>query len=138
MTIIEGIRDYMAECPFLRDGLLNVEYLGQTPTEYVIESVPTDPIVRKYADGGALKRYLFLFASREYFGNDVLRNLDNSGFYEKMADWIREQNNLRHFPCMDKGRVPQEIKVVSTGYLFDAAEKNARYQIQLQLLYYEA
>lgn len=138
MTIIEGIRDYMADCPFLRDGYLNVEYLGQTPTEYVIESVPATPVVRQYADGSALKQYLFLFASREYFGNDVLRNLENSGFYERMAEWITAQNKEGRFPQMEKGKTPQEIKVISSGYLFDATEKNARYQIQIRLLYYEA
>lgn len=138
MTIIEGIRDYMAGCPLLRDGLLNVEYLGQTPTEYVIETVPTSPVVKQYADGGALKEYLFLFASREYFGTDTLQNIENSGFYEKMAEWIAAQNKTRHFPVLEKGKTAQEMQVVSTGYLFDASEKNARYQIQLRLLYYEA
>jgi len=138
VTLIEGIRDYMAGCPLLRDGLLNVEYLGQTPTEYVIEAVPTSPVVKQYADGGALKEYLFLFASREYFGTDTLQNIENSGFYEKMAEWIAAQNKTRHFPVLEKGKTAQEMQVVSTGYLFDASEKNARYQIQLRLLYYEA
>lgn len=138
MTIIEAIREYMARCPLLRDGILNVEYLGAKPTEYVIESVPTPGIVRKYADGSALKEYLFLFASREYFGGEVLYNLENSGFYERLADWIREQNKKRALPQLASGKTAQEISVVSSGYLFDSTEESARYQIQLRLLYYEA
>ncbi len=138
MTIIEAIRKYMAACPVLRDGLLNVEYLGAEPTEYVIESVPTSGVVRQYADGGCLKEYLFLFASREYFGTDVLRNIGNSGFYERLADWISEQDKKGELPQLGEGKAAQRISVVSSGYLFDATETSARYQIQLRLLYYEA
>ncbi len=138
MTIIESIRDFIAGCPILRDGLLNVEYLGHKPTEYVIEAVPTSPVVKQYADGGALKEYLFLFASREYFGADTLQNLENSGFYEKFAEWIAAQNKVRRFPVLPEGKSAQALQVMSTGYLFDASEENARYQIQLRLLYYEA
>lgn len=136
MNMIEAVRNYLCACPLLKDGALRVDYLGDQPTEYVVESVPTSAIVKRYADGGTLREFLFLFASREFYGADVLQNLENSGFYETFSAWIEEQDEKRNYPDFRGGTV-QKIETVTSGYLFDATENNARYQIQCRILYYQ-
>ena len=136
--IIDSIRTYFLGCPLLENfAKLNVDFLGIDPTEYTIDSQPTSPVIKRYADGGTLKQYIFVFGSREYYGPDTLQNLENSGFYEQFSDWVEQQSNMGNLPILSENRRPLFMEVLTTGYLFDASEDNARYQIQCRLVYYE-
>ena len=94
--IIESIRDYMRnlECldTFNNAIRVNINYLEENTDTYSIEEVPVEPVVKKYINGDSIRQYAFIFTSREPYGADVLTNIDNSGFYEKLADEI-ERNN---------------------------------------------
>ncbi len=136
--IIEKIRKYMLGCPLLDEfGKINVDYLGVNPTEYTIDSQPTTETLKEYVDGGKLKQYVFVFGSREYYGPDEIQNIENSGFYEKLSDWFHEQSEKGELPLLDDNKRAIKIEALTTGYLFDATEDNARYQIQARLIYYE-
>ena len=120
--IIESIRNYMRnlECldTFNNAIRINVNYLEPNTDTYSIEEVPVEPIVKKYINGDSIRQYAFIFTSREPYGVDVLTNIDNSGFYEKLADEIEKNNNNEIFPLLGDGSEPLEIKVTSTGYAF--------------------
>lgn len=136
--IIKQIRRYFLDCPLIdRYSKINVDYLGVEAVDYTIDSIPVEPILKQYVDGGALKQYLFVFGSREYYGDDTLQNMENSGFYQVFSEWIEEQNNIGNLPLLSEGKEATSIEVISSGYLFDASESSARYQIQLRLTYYE-
>lgn len=136
--IIDSIRDYMLNCPVLDAyAKLNVDFLGTQPTEYTIDSQPTTSIVKQYVDGSAIKQFVFAFGSREYYGPDVLQNIENSGFYEELSEWFDEQSKIGNLPTLKDGKKAIKIEALTTGYLFDATEDNARYQIQARLIYYE-
>ena len=138
MSIIESIREYISGCPLLKNGvLLNVDRLGDTEIEYTIDGEITNPILRQYVDGSSLRQFNFIFASREKYGSDTLQNIANSGFYEDFADWIENQSNSGNLPILDKYRIPQYIEVQSSGYVFDTDDSTARYQIQLNFVYYQ-
>ncbi len=83
-----------------------------------------------------MKQFLFLFASREYYGEDVNKNIENLGFYEHFSDWIFENNYNDIVPDLD-GRIAISVEVLTGGYAFDTDANTARYQIQLRLLYEE-
>lgn len=136
-TIIESIRDYIMNYPELKDGCLLVDFLGDKAVEYTIEPVPCNPVVQKYTDGSCMKQFLFLFASREYYNEDVNLCLDNLGFYEQFEEWIKHQNDEECFPELEGNREPVSIEVLTKGYAFSADSDTARYQIQLRLLYEE-
>lgn len=137
MSIIESVRAYFCTCPYLKDGKMNVDYLGAEPTTYTVDAVPSSGVLKEYTDGGKLRQFLFVFASREYYGESVLSQLGNSGFYENLAHWIEEQSEEGNLPQLAENISPQKIEILSTGYLFDADERNARYQMQCRLIYYE-
>ena len=138
LTIIESLRDFIASCPLLKNGvLLNVDRLGATEIEYTVDGEMTAPILRKYTDGSTLRQFNFIFASREKYGADTLQNIENSGFYENFANWIETQSNIGNLPKLDNYRVPQYIEVQSGGYVFDSDDSTARYQIQLKFVYYQ-
>lgn len=136
--IIDSIRTFIAKCPLLdMYARLNVDFLGAEATEYTIDSVPATEIIKKYVDGGALKQFVFVFGSREYYGPDVLQNIENSGFYEKFADWLEEQTEKGDLPILEGNKESILIEATTTGYLFDNTEENAKYQIQCRLIYFE-
>ena len=101
---IEAIRDYFMACPLLKEGRLNIDYLGEDPVEYSIDSMlVSNPIVKQYMDG-----------------------------YEKLADWIEEQNSNDNLPDIPGA---QRIEVMAPGYMYDATQTTAVYQIQCRVLY---
>lgn len=139
--IIKSLRDYIRTCPHLdtfNNAIrVNVNYLEPEADTYSIEEVPIEPILKKYVNGDSIRQYAFMFTSREPYGIDVLQNIDNSGFYEKFADWIESQNDNEILPLLDNGLEPLEIKVTSTGYAFAVTEDTAQFQIQLTLKYFK-
>lgn len=139
--IIKSLRDYIRTCPHLdtfNNAIrVNVNYLEPDADTYSIEEVPIEPILKKYVNGDSIRQYAFIFTSREPYGIDVLQNIDNSGFYEKFADWIENQNDNEILPLLDNGLEPLEIKVTSTGYAFAVTEDTAQFQIQLRLKYFK-
>lgn len=137
--IIQALRDYIRQCPYLdmfENAIrVNVNYLEPSANTYSIEEIPIEPILKKYVNGDSIRQYAFIFTSREPYGVDVLQNIDNSGFYERFADWIESNNDNGIFPLLGDELEPQEIKVTSTGYAFAVTEDTAQFQIQLKLKY---
>ena len=133
-ALIECIRDFIMTFPELKDGCLMVDYLGSEAIEYSVESIPCERIFKRYTDGRTVKQFLFLFASREFYGADVNQCIENLAFYEHFENWIlnTEQETLDSF--LD-GRNAASLDVLTGGYAFDEDTETARYQIQLRLLY---
>lgn len=135
--LIECIRDFILTFPALdENGCLYVDYLGDQAIEYSVEAVPCTPVFRQYTDGGCMKQFLFLFASREYYSADIIQCIENLSFYEDFSSWINQKNRSGELPDLD-GRSPVSIEVLTGGYAFDADSNTARYQMQLRLLYEE-
>lgn len=136
-SIINALEQFFINCDLLRDGALRVDYLGEKPVEYVIETLPCDPVLKRYVDGSSVRQYLFSFGSREYYSKERLQNIQNSAFYERLADWVETKSKARELPELQNGKEAQKLEVVSSGYLYDGSMSNARYQIQLRLIYFK-
>lgn len=136
-SIIDALEKYFIGCELLKDGALRVDYLGEKPVEYTIEVLPCDPAVKRYLGGSTVRQYLFAFGSREFYSQERLQNIQNSAFYERLADWVETKSMSGVLPELPDGMEAQQLEVVSSGYLFDGSMTNARYQIQLRLLYFK-
>lgn len=136
-SVIKGIEQFFLKCPLLKDGCMRVDFLGPEPVEYVIETMPGDPVLKRYVDGSSIRRYLFSFGSREFYSQDRLQNIENSKFYEDFASWIEKSDREGNLPEMPPGMTAQNLVVITTGYLFDGSMSHARYQIELGLQYYK-
>lgn len=136
-SVIEGMAEFIAGCPILKDGAFRVDAMGDEPTEYSIEVGTFDPFIEKYIDGSSDKRYQVNFASREEYDLDRIQNIANIAFYEAFAEWIKESNRSGRLPELPEGCHPETIAVLSSGYLFSEDQKTARYQIQIEMTYHE-
>ena len=135
-TIIEALFEWFESCDLIaKDAPINVDILGEDAHQYCIEVVPCTPVIRKYTDGSSKDQYLFIFASREYFSEDECNNMKNLEFYERLENWISQQNLHDNLPQLPEGDIPQSLSVLSSGYVMDSDTKTARYQIQCQLVY---
>ena len=132
-AVIESIRDYIMTCPLLRDGTLNVDYLPER-VSYSIDSMPGDPWYKKYVDGGGVRQLYFAITSKEAYGEDVLSNISNSGFYQALEEWLYENSLKDNLPVLD-GYKAVRIETTATAYLMYADVGLGNYQIQCRLLY---
>lgn len=138
MSIIESLRDFIITCPHIgADQPVLVDYLGTEVKSTTLEPLPCDPVFRRYVDGGCLRQFLFLFASREIYCADVEQCQANQAFYEDFAVWIRQQNAAGVLPDLGEGRRAFRLEILSGGYAFSEGADTARYQIQLRLIYKE-
>lgn len=136
-SIIQGIRDYISSCPLLTDGKVKVNYLGSEMVSYTIDEVPTETLVKRYMDGSSVRKFQFIFASREAYSASVLENMKVSGFYEQFSDWMEQQNMLKNLPILPDNCEAKNIRTLTNGYTLnaDAQAKQQRYQIQCELRY---
>lgn len=141
--IMEGIRQFVKTCPCLQNYLdtlrkdVNVEYLTEDEKNYTIESVPIEPVLKRYLDGSAKKQFAFIFSSRESYGREVIENLSNCGFYEEFSEWLEECNRNNVMPDIGDDRIVTSICATTTPYVFDTSESTAKYQIQVVMKYYQ-
>ncbi len=136
-SIIQGVVDYVTKCPLLSKGLIRVDNLGPKPIEYAIETLPVSPIVKQYVNGDSIRQYQFAINSREYYSIDMIQNIKNSAFYEKLADWFEEQNRIENFPDIGDDKEVQSIELVTSGFLFGTDRKTARYQLAVRIEYFK-
>lgn len=134
-TIIQSLRDYFLACPLMDDNKINVDYLPEAGIEYSIDTTPATEIIKEYTDGGSLRQYLFVIRSVNDYGSDVLQNIANSGFYEKLSEWMEQNTKTGLLPQLPAGKTAQIIQAQSTGYLFTTSAAAGRYQIQCRLQY---
>mgnify|MGYP000898985119 CR=1 FL=1 len=133
-SLIDGVRTFILTCPFLEEGRVNVDYLGEE-MEYSVDPLPCDPIVNRYVDGGAKKQFQFAFTSQEEYDQDARINIENSGFFQEFDEWLEEQSRKDIFPLLEEGKNPISVATLNSGYLYDVNGDKARYRIECRLIY---
>lgn len=139
--IIEALKAYFEQCPLLESlAKVNVDFLDKGDGSYSIEETPATPVVKRFVDGSKECQYLFLFASRRFYATEPHKqNMDNLHLFERITDWIEDNNRNSVFPNLGDERHVESLSVTTGGYLMATSENQqlARYQIQCKLTYKE-
>ena len=137
-----ALRAWLKTCPLIAEeqeatgAAFRIAGLDEDATAFSIEDSPGDPVVAEYFSGRDMaKNYLFL-SRREYGEADVL-TVQNSGFFERLTDWVMAQNDCNHLPALEPPRQPISVSVTSTGYIVTSSAGSCRMQMQLRLTYYQ-
>lgn len=75
-----------------------MDFLPEEAQSYSVEAVPAKEIVRSYVDGSTVRQFLFVVASREFFGDKIKQQLDNLSFYGDFSEWLRNRLWQAAFP----------------------------------------
>lgn len=134
-NLIDRVRMFLIDCPLLKDGVMNVDYLGIAPTGYSVDTLPADPILKEYIDGSSIRQFVFAFGSAAKCGLDVGIKLVNSSFYGDFAAWMERKSENEEFPAIGENRTPIEIEAQGAGYVLENTENGARFQVQCRLVY---
>lgn len=139
MNVIDSVRKFIKTCPYLEEynGAIKVgvDMLEKDATTYSIEEVPVNPILKRYVNGSSLRQFVFVFASREIYGEDVKQNIENVGFYEEFSDWLDKCTKEGNLPILDTGKEATKIVALTNGYLYNEETTTAKYTIQCKLEY---
>ena len=136
MTILQSLRAYFVDCPAL-SGELGADFLDRSVGAFALEAVPGKEVLTRYTDGGTLRQFLFLLSSRCPYGRDAAENMENGTPYEAVADWLREQARTGTLPRLSGDRAAVRVTPLTGGYVLEGEAGTARYQMQLELVYYE-
>ena len=132
--IVDGLKEFFENCPILESEDIGVDFLGSEAFDYTIEVMPSQTVLKKYIDGSSYNQLTFNFASRNFYGDD---NLKNTLFYEKFANWLSDCTKKGILPDLGENLTPETIEAQSFGYLYSSGATTARYQIQCVLTYYK-
>lgn len=135
--IMGEIRNLIKSCPHIESYAqgIGVDHLAEEPDCYAIESVPSEPILKRYINGDTERQHSFVFSSRDAFGADIRKNIENIGFFQLFADWLETISKQKDFIKLGNGKEVKRIEALTTGYVFDVTEKKAKYQIECRLVY---
>lgn len=135
--MINTIKAFINTCPTLSDIDVNINYLGENEKSGAIENVPTEPIIKNYTDGGALRQFLFTVSLREKYGQNAAENAAATDKLDELSDWIFEQDRLGILPNLDGNKNSVSLEVIKTGWVEEKQSDTAKYQLQCRLVYYQ-
>ena len=133
--MIQAIKNYFLQYTnFPPSALLNVDALGNEVDNFSIDFTPCKRILETYLNGTTERQQTFVLAGRFVYNNDNTTILE---FFNDIEQWIENNNNAGNLPVLSSGQTAEKIEVMSNGYLISQDGTEARYQIQLRLLYRE-
>jgi len=133
--IVECVRDWILTCPLIDDfNSLTVDYQEDGIDSFTIETVPCDTIVKRYVNGSSIRRYEFNISSVQAFTQEILDQISNSFFFERLSDWM-ENCSGDNLPQLGSSKLVQDVTAITNGYMISSDQTTARYMIQCRLTY---
>lgn len=138
-SIIEGLRNYLAECPLLSEIPVKDRHVDWTAADingnYGIFADGNDPIGEPYINGDREMLYTAQINVRKLADSDIKR-LEANAWLERLQLWLSDQTEACNFPEMPKRCTPTEIEAVNAGLLdMNAAGQKGTYMVQIALTY---
>lgn len=134
--MIEKIRDYIAECPYLDEFTkVNVNYLVDKVNAYSVnEDSGYSPVLEPRIYGNDEMQFLFSFDAKFYWNEETENNIDNSKFFEKFRDWLEDNNSKGKYPEIE-GIEPLTIGAITNGFIYATNSDEAIYRISCSFTY---
>ena len=136
--MIEKVRAYIATCPYLEEfTAVNVNYLVDKVKAYSVnEGVGYNPVLKKDIIGNEECQFQFMLDAKLYWNEEIANNIDNSVFFEKFSNWLRENNKKKIFPQIE-GIEIETIGATTNGYIFATNADQAIYRISCIMKYFK-
>lgn len=138
-SIIEGLRNYLAECPLLAEIPVKDRHVDWTSADingnYGIFADGNEPVGEPYINGDREMLYTAQINVRKLADGDIKR-LEANAWLERLQTWLSDQTAAGNFPEMPARCTPTDIEATNAGLLdMDAAGKKGTYMVQIALTY---
>ena len=140
---IKAMLDWLASCPLattLNDGdvVFSIEYLGADTDQmqFSLEATPTARVLEQFFLGSRRAKN-YVLASRMVYSPKVVQQAANSAFWDEFAEWVEKQSGRQNLPALSDGKKAEKVVCLSPGYIMSQDASSCRFQIQLQLQYYQ-
>ena len=110
---------------------INADFLGGIG-DFSLDKIPTESLVTKWIIGTEIHKDVYSFRSRKAYSQDTINNLSNIGFFENFENLIQTKNKEGTLPDIDG---IQSIECLNCGTLNNADNKEAIFDIQIQITY---
>lgn len=134
MSWMRRLRDWLAGCPQLCGKTIEIEYTAGNFGECTLHAVPERAVIRRYADGGSLKRFVFTISVADGFHPGS----DGPAALEVIEDWIRAQEESKTLPVLPDGREAMNIWPQEPAVLDSNTADRAVYSQKYAVLYFES
>lgn len=136
MSIIEGIKSFIASCPYLTEmAAIYTNYTDSEPDNYGIADYGEGEPVSVYMDGSMVCQHNFALYFRTYTNSDRER-IEATGFFEKFSDWLDDQTKKRNLPDLGEGKSAESVRAANAMlYQQDEDGEKGLYQAQFILTY---
>lgn len=137
-SLIEAERDYILECPFIKDIFkVNVNYLKEDIDSFSVIQIPCSPLISEDIMGNKTMQSMFGLVGRLNYSENMEDNIKNMALFEKFQEWIDDNNENGILPELSEGLTPLEVNIISNGYISETGADldDAAYQIEMQLIY---
>ena len=136
--MIEKVREYITTCPHLEEFVsVNVNYLVDKIKAYSVkEGVGYNPVLKKDILGNEECQFQFMLDAKLQWNEEIANNIDNSVFFEKFSNWLRENNKTKIFPQVE-GIEIETIGATTNGYIFATNADEAIYRISCIMKYFK-
>ena len=140
---IKAMLDWLATCPLAtaldnEDVAFSIEYLGADAdqVQFSLEGTPTATVIDQFFLGSRRAKN-YVLASRMTYSQDNIQQAANSSFWDEFAEWVETQSSARNLPQLSDGKTAEKGVCLSPGYIMSQDADSCRFQIQLQLQYYQ-
>ena len=132
---ITALKEYLLEevLQELDDTILklNINFLSNNVDDYSLVKLPVEE-VNKWITGEEIRKEQYNLVSRRTYSQTISDNIENLGFFELVAEKIRENNQNDILPDIDG---IEKIECLNCGSLIDRDTNTAVFSIQLQITY---
>lgn len=140
---IKAMLDWLASCPLTAtlnngDVVFSIEYLGAdtTQAQFSLEATPTATVLEQFFLGSRRAKN-YVLASRMIYSPEEAQQAANSAFWDKFAEWVEKQSLRGSLPVLSDDKKAEKVVCLSPGYIMSQDASSCRFQIQLQLQYYQ-
>lgn len=130
-----AVWEWLKTCPHIQDLFFNSARAEEGSTQLI----PSESVVETYLDGTSVRNYsctLVRFMPISFEPNDET-NIDDLVDFDKVSEWVEDQNAVGYFPEFPEGQIVQEISVSpnESGYMAMLEMGIAKYMLQFQIEY---
>jgi len=133
----KGLYTYLEEIDELKGKRFNFDYTASQPTNYSLNIPINNPNLTDDVMGNGKKQLVFYIVSVELWGEDILSNINNLDFFQKIKKKFEKNNKAGIFPDLGGNKIATKVIATTDGYIEATQTGVGRYQIQCKVEYIE-